>query len=111
MTTRALADAVLEAFATSDLEAVERLVAPDATVWGTDAGESWSDRAGLAAALDGMRALALTASWREPPQVAGGWAAGVALYRAAGGPPMETRVTLVFEGGRLVHGHFSVTAG
>jgi hypothetical protein len=109
MTTRALADAVLGAFAGSDLEAVERLVAPDATVWGTDEGEHWSDRAALVAALDGMRSLELSARWREPPLVGDGWAAGVALYRSGGGPPMETRVSLVFEDGRLVHGHFSVS--
>ncbi len=111
MTTRALADAVLEAFATSDLEAVERLVAADATVWGTDEGEHWSDRGSFAAALDAMRSLELSASWREPPLVGDGWAAGVALYRAGGGEPMETRVTLVFEDGLLAHGHFSVTSG
>jgi hypothetical protein len=110
VTARALADAVLEAFATSDLAAVERLVAPSATVFGTDEGEHWHDRAGLAAALEGMRSLQLSAGWREPPETGDGWAAGVAVYRAGGGPPMATRVTMAFEAGRLVHAHFSVPA-
>jgi SnoaL-like protein len=107
---RALADAVLEAFSTSDLAAVERLVAPSATVWGTDDGEHWDDRAGLIAALDGMRDLQLTARWRDPPETGHGWAAGIALYRAGDGPAVETRVTMAFEAGRLVHAHFSFPA-
>ena len=110
MTARALADAVLTAFATSDLAAVERLVAPSATVYGTDAGEQWHDRAGLADALDAMRSLELSASWREPPETGDGWVAGIAIYRAGNGPPLETRVTMAFEGDQLVHAHFSVAA-
>jgi hypothetical protein len=105
-----LADAVLTAFAGSDLAAVDRLVAPSATVYGTDAGEHWHDRAGLTSALDAMRSLGLSARWREPPQTGDGWAAGIAVYRAGDGPPVETRVTMAFEGGRLVHAHFSVAA-
>jgi hypothetical protein len=108
VTAHALADAVLTAFATSDLAAVERLVAPSATVYGTDVGEVWHDRAGLAAALEGMRSLQLSARWREPPRTGDGWAAGIAVYRAGDGPPVETRVTMAFEAGRLVHAHFSV---
>jgi hypothetical protein len=110
VTARTLADDVLTAFATSDLAAVERLVAPSATVYGTDVGEHWHDRAGLAAALDAMRSLQLSAAWREPPQTGDGWATGIAVYRAGDGPPLETRVTMVFEAGRLVHAHFSVAA-
>jgi hypothetical protein len=110
VTARALADAVLTAFATSDLAAVERLVAPSATVYGTDADEHWHDRAGLADALDAMRSLELSARWREPPQTGDGWVAGIAIYRAANGPPLETRVTMAFEGDRLVHAHFSIAA-
>ena len=110
MNERELADAVLEAFSTSDLAAVERLVAPSATVWGTDEGEHWDDRAGLIEALDGMRDLRLSARWRDPPKTGRGWAAGIALYRAGDGPEIETRVTMVFESGLLEHAHFSVTA-
>ena len=110
MTVRALADAVLTAFATSDLAAVERLVAPSATVYGTDADEHWHDRAGLAAALDAMRSQELSAHWREPPQTGDRWVAGIAIYRAGNGPPIETRVTMAFEGDQLVHAHFSIAA-
>ena len=110
MSVRELADAVLTAFAAADLAAVERLVHPEAIVFGTDAGEHWSDRESLMAALDGMRALRLRAEWREPPAAGSSWAAGTAIYRAGDGPPMETRVTMAFADGRLVHAHFSFAA-
>lgn len=105
---RKLADAVLAAFAGADLDAVGRLVARGAIVYGTDAGEQWYDRDALAVALDGMRSLELKAEWREPPAEGDGWIAGTAIYRAGDGPPLETRVTMVFAGGRLTHAHFSV---
>ena len=110
MSVRELADAVLTAFAAADLAAVERLVHPEAIVFGTDAGEHWSDRESLMAALDGMRALRLRAEWREPPAAGSSWAAGTAIYRAGDGPPMETRVTMAFADGRLAHAHFSFAA-
>lgn len=107
---RELADAVLAAFSSSDLDAVRRLVAPGAIVYGTDAGERWHARDALTDALDAMRSLGLSAEWREPPAEGDGWIAGIAVYRAGDGPPLETRVTMVFEGGQLAHAHFSIPA-
>ena len=110
MTERALADACWTAFATSDLAAVERLVAPTAASTGPTRASTGTTAPALAAALDAMRALELSARWREPPLTGDGWVAGVARLPRGDGPPIETRVTMAFEGDRLAHAHFSVAA-
>ena len=45
---------VLGAFAQSDVDAIERLCAPDVLVWGTDKGESWQGRQLLVDAFRGV---------------------------------------------------------
>ena len=105
---RESADALLQALAASDLERVRALCAPHLVMYGTDAGERWDDLDSLCEALEGMRSLELTASWREEPAVGADWVAGLALYRSAGGPASLVRVTFVFEDGLAVHGHFSL---
>ena len=105
---RERADALLQALAASDLDRVRALCSPALVMYGTDDGERWDDLAGLCAALEGMRELGLRAHWREAPASGPNWVAGVAVYRAAGGPEVLTRVTFVFEDGLAVHGHFSL---
>jgi hypothetical protein len=105
---RGLADEVLQALASSDLEALRRLCSPQLLMFGTDAGERWCDLAALCAALEPMRELGLEAHWKPEPEIGPNWAAGTAVYRSRGGPPVLARVTLVFEHDVLVHGHFSI---
>lgn len=109
MTERELAGEVLTALATSDVDRVRELTTPDAVVFGTDDGERWDDAASLIDALEEMRALGLTARWDDDLRTGPGWIAGTAIYRLADGSDLPTRVSLVFEHGRLVHGHFSVS--
>ena len=103
-----LAAEILTALATSDVDRVRELTAPDVVLLGTDEGERWDDVASLIGALEGMRALGLTASWSGDVREGSGWVAGTAIYRLADGSELPTRVSLVFEHDRLVHGHFSV---
>lgn len=105
---RAQADRLLRAFATSDTAAVPQLVDPAAEIIGTDPGEHWRGLEEFLPALEGMRELDLSADWLEAPTVGGDWVSGIAIYRAGDGDPIETRVTMVFEAGYLVHAHFSV---
>jgi hypothetical protein len=98
---------LLGAFAACDLEAVAAACAEDVIVYGTDRGERWWDRATLLEALEPMRALRLRAEWTLRPDVGAGWVAGVAAYEGATLARTEVRVTMVFSGGRLAHGHFS----
>ncbi len=108
MTVRELADAVLEAFARSDLETAGKLCAPDVVVFGTDADEVWDDRASLLAALDGMREFGLEARWVENPARGADWVAGPAEFTLADGSKVPVRVSMVFAGARLAHAHYSV---
>ena len=105
---RRRADDLLQALAASDRDRVRALCAPDIVMYGTDVGERWDDLASLCAALENMRSLGLRARWREEPASGADWVAGVALYQAAEGPEVPTRVTFVFADGLAIHGHFSV---
>lgn len=107
---RALAAALLEAMATSDLSTVESLCAEDVVVFGTDADEQWYYRTDLLGALDGMRDLGLEASWEGDLVVRGNVAAGNAIYKLPGGSRLPTRVSMVFRDGLLSHAHFSLPA-
>ena len=98
----------LTALATSDLDRVGELTAEDVVLFGTDRGERWDTRGSLIGALEGMRALGLTAAWADDVKEGHGWIAGTAIYRLSDGSELPIRVSLVFEDGRLVHGHFSV---
>ena len=108
MIERGLAEEILVALATSDVDRVRELTAPDVVLFGTDDGERWDDVGSLIDALEEMRALDLTASWCGDVREGHGWFAGTAIYRLADGSELPTRVSLVFEHDRLVHGHFSV---
>jgi hypothetical protein len=105
---RRLADEVLQALASSNLEALRQLCSTRLVMFGTDAGERWSDLAALCAALEPMRALRLQAHWEPEPAIGHDWVAGTAIYRSSAGPAVLTRATLVFDEGVLVHGHFSI---
>jgi hypothetical protein len=105
---RQRADDLLGALAASDLDRVRALCAPHHVKFGTDAGERWDDLESLCEALEGMRSLELTAHWRGEPATGTDWVAGVVTYRSRGGPETLVRVTLVFEDGLAVHGHYSV---
>ena len=111
MSERELAELVLNALATSDLDRVRELATEGVVVFGTDVGERWDSRESLLEALDSMRALGLSAEWADDLRAGPGWLAGTAVYRLSDGRRLPTRVSLVFEGGRLVHGHFSVAQG
>jgi SnoaL-like domain len=111
MSVRESADAVLAAFARSDLEAVERLCAEDVVVFGTDVDEVWHDRDSLASALEGMGEFDLRARWLGEPASGENWVVGPAEFTLADGSTLPVRVSMVFEtGGRLVHAHYSVAA-
>lgn len=101
---------LLKALATSDLERVSELSAPEVVVYGTDQGERWSDLDDLLEALEGMRKLMLRAAWSAPPAYGSNWVAGVALYESPTMEPLPVRVTMVFQANRLIHGHFSLEA-
>jgi hypothetical protein len=105
-----LADQVLEAFATSDLGAVEELCATDAVVFGTDIGEVWWERPSLVSALEAMRELGLEARWIGERRVGDNWVAGFAEFTLADGSRVPTRVSMTFADGLLVHAHYSVPA-
>ncbi len=108
MTERELAAEILTALATSDVDRVRALATADVVLFGTDEGERWDDVGSLIGALEEMRALGLTATWSGDVREGHGWVAGTAIYRLADGSELPSRVSLVFEDGRLVHGHFSV---
>jgi hypothetical protein len=108
VTARQLATEMLTALATSDVNRVRELTATDVLLFGTDEGERWDDVGSLIDALEEMRALGLSASWAGDVRGGHGWVAGTAIYRLADGSELPTRVSLVFEHGRLVHGHFSI---
>jgi hypothetical protein len=99
---------LLQALAASDLDSVRRMCAERIVMYGTDTGERWDDLESLCVALDEMRSLGLTARWAEPPACGENWLAGLAIYRSDDGPPVLTRVSIVFENGLAVHGHFSL---
>jgi SnoaL-like domain len=109
VTERELAGVLLTALATSDLERVGELTAEDVVVFGTDSGERWESRKALLEALEPMRELGLAARWADDVRGGPGWIAGTAIYSFPDGSRLATRVSLVFAGGRLVHGHFSVS--
>jgi len=101
---------VLDCFARSDVERARALSAPDVVLFGTDDGELWLDREAFLVDLEAMRELGLRARWQEPPSVGDGWVAGTAEFTLGDGSTLPVRVTLVFSGGLLVHGHYSVAS-
>jgi hypothetical protein len=101
---------LLKALATSDLERVSKVSASDVLIYGTDLHERWSRLDDVLVALEGMRSLNFRANWSAPPASGSNWVAGIALYESPTMPPLPVRVTMVFRGNQLIHGHFSVEA-
>jgi hypothetical protein len=101
---------VLHAMAASDLDTVRTLCDPDVVVYGTDEDERWTGIEPLVGALAGMRDLRLSATWTGEPAAGPSWVAGVARYLGESIGELLVRVTMVFDDGRLAHGHFSVEA-
>jgi hypothetical protein len=108
MTERELALRLLPALASSDLATVAELTAEEVLLLGTDEPERWETRASLLDALEEMRSLDLSAEWGNDLVAREGWAAGTAIYTFPDGSTLATRVSFVFEGGVLVHAHFSI---
>ncbi len=103
----ALATELLNAFAVSDLETIERLCAEDVLLVGTDENEYWE---GLAAVLGSFGgAYDLGVDWVGEPQVGDTWVFGRALFTEKDGSTLPSRVTMIFEDEQLVHAHYSVT--
>jgi hypothetical protein len=101
----ALATELLQAFAVSDLEAIKRLCADDVILVGTDEGEYWEGLPAVLASFDG--AYELLVEWVGEPHVRGSWVFGRAVFTEADGSELPVRVTMVFDGRRLTHAHYS----
>lgn len=99
---------VLGAFAQSDVDAIERLCAPDVLVWGTDKGESWQGRQLLVDAFRGVFDLGVR--WLGEPEAHDDWVAGEVEFELGDGTLVPARVTMVFRDGLLAHAHYSVAA-
>ena len=108
MNTRTLAELLLPAFAASDLKTLSAWCDEDIVLFGTDEDERWYDRESLFSALDALRAAGLRARWESEPAYGENWIGGTAIYTLPDGSNIPVRVSLVFAGGKLVHGHFSV---
>jgi hypothetical protein len=102
----ATATELLRAFAVSDLEAIERLCTDDVLLVGTDADEYWEGLAAVLASFDGTYDLHV--EWAGEPLVSDGWVFGRAVFTEEDGSKLPVRVTMIFEGGRLSHAHYSV---
>jgi hypothetical protein len=102
----ARATEVLRALARSDVGALERLCAGDVLLVGTDEGEVWRGRD---AVLEGFRdAFDLEVEWDGEPVAHGDWVYGDLLFTLPDGERVPARVTMIFEGGELVHAHYSL---
>jgi hypothetical protein len=102
------ADQLLQAFARSDLDTIERLCAEDVLLWGTDEGELWEGLEQVLASFAG--AFDLQVRWLHEPVENPNWVAGLVEFTVPGGTPIPVRVTMVFRDGLLAHAHYSVTA-
>lgn len=101
----AQATALLTAFATSDVDAIARLCAPDLLLWGTDDGEVWRGRDAVVRAFAGVFSLGV--GWVGEPVAGEGWVAGDIRF-TEGDRVIPARVTMVFHEGLLAHAHYSV---
>ena len=103
---REAADALLQAFACSDLETIRRLTTSDLLLVGTDRDELWTGRDTVLAAFGG--AYDLGVRWLTEPVAGGDWVFGVCVFTDRHGVEMPARVTMVFRDGLLSHAHYSV---
>ncbi len=100
------ASELLQAFASSDLETIERLCREDVLVVGTDRDEFWHGRDTLVTALAG--AFNLRVRWLTAPVEGDGWLYGTCVFTDDNGVETPARVTMVFRDGRLAHAHYSL---
>jgi SnoaL-like domain len=100
------ADQLLQAFASSDLETIERLCQEDVLLVGTDRDESWRGRNTVLTAFAG--AFHLRVRWLTAPVLGDGWLFGTCVFADENGAETPARVTMVFHDGRLAHAHYSV---
>jgi hypothetical protein len=105
----ALATRLLQAFARSNVGEIEELCADHVFLVGTDQGELWHGREAVLAAFEGGT-YDLGVEWVGAPAIRGQAVVGGARFTLPGGATQDARVTLVFEHGRCVHGHYSVPA-
>jgi hypothetical protein len=102
----ALADRLLQAFARSDLAEIEELCGDHVILVGTDAGELWHGKEAVLGAFEGGT-YDLAVAWVGRPAIRGQAVVGEARFTLPDGSTQDARVTLVFENGRCVHGHYS----
>lgn len=103
---REAADALLQAFARCDLEAIRRLSAPDLLLVGTDRDELWHGRDTVLTAF--ADAYDLRVRWLTEPVTADDWLFGVCVFSNGDGVETPARVTMIFRDGLLSHAHYSV---
>jgi SnoaL-like domain len=97
---------LLHAFASSDLETIERLCAEDVLLVGTEQDELWHGRESVLAAF--ADAFDLGVRWLTEPVVGDGWLFAGCVFSDGDGTETTARVTMVFRDDRLVHAHYSV---
>jgi hypothetical protein len=102
----ALADRLLQAFARSDVGEIEQLCGEHIILVGTDVGELWHGKEAVVAAFEGGT-YDLRVAWAARPSIRGQAVVGEARFTLPDGATQDARVTLVFEDGRCVHGHYS----
>ena len=105
----ALADRLLQAFACSDLSEIEELCGDHIILVGTDVGELWHGKEAVLGAFEGGT-YDLGVEWIGVPMIRGQAVVGDARFTTPDGATQDARVTLVFENGRCVHGHYSTAA-
>ena len=97
---------LMQAFAISDLETIERLCREDVLLVGTDRDEFWLGRDTVLTAFAG--AFNLRVRWLTAPVVGDGWLFGTCVFADGDGAETPTRVTMVFRDGLLAHAHYSL---
>jgi hypothetical protein len=103
----ALGTQLLQAFACSDLGALEELCGDHILLFGTDESERWHGKEAVLAAFEGGT-YDLAVEWIGAPMIRGQAVVGEARFTTPDGATQDARVTLVFVDGRCVHGHYSV---
>jgi hypothetical protein len=102
------ATALLRAFASSDIQTLDRLCSADVFVWGTDQGEVWEGKEQVLSEFAG--AFDLEVRWLGSPHVGADWVAGEIEFALPEGRQIPARVTMIFGEGILTHAHYSVVA-
>lgn len=100
------ASELLQAFAASDLDTIERLCRDDVLLVGTDRHEFWHGRDTVLTAF--ADAFELNVRWLAAPVVSDGWLFGTCLFADKHETETPARVTMVFRDGLLAHAHYSI---